>query len=126
MNGEKGDIFGPTEADHWEFYEGMFDLKGTFTIELANIITSTKTISNQSEVMSLLTNLENVLAGRNKQIEKLYEDIGGLSKLTFTQDTFFFYDDSKFINKTFIIELNTYVSIYGSIFILVILKARKK
>ena len=43
------------------------------------------------------------------------ENIGGLSKLTLAQDTLFLYDDSNFRNKTFITELNKYVSIYGSI-----------
>lgn len=61
------------------------------------------------------TILENVLAGRKTKIEKLYKDIGGLSKLILAQDTSFLYDDSNLINKTFITKSNKYISIYGSI-----------
>lgn len=61
------------------------------------------------------TILESVLAGRKTKIDKLYKDIGGLSKLILAQDTSFLYDDSNLINKTFITKLNKYISIYGSI-----------
>ena len=103
------------KTDHWEFYEGRFNIKRTFLIELANIVKSTKNISNQSEKTDALTILENVLAGRKTEIENLYKDIGGLSKLSLAQDTSFLYDDSNLINKTSITELNKYISIYGSI-----------
>ena len=77
------------KTDHWEFYEGRFNIKGTFLIELANIVKSTKNISNQSEKTDALTILENVLAGRKTEIENLYKDIGGLSKLSLAQDIYF-------------------------------------
>ena len=65
----KDDIFGPREADHCEFYEGKFDLKGIFPTEQANIVKLTKNISNHSEVIDALTNLENLLAGKKTEIE---------------------------------------------------------
>ena len=45
------------------------------------------------------TILESTLAGRKTEIEKLYKDIGGLSKLILAQF------NSNLINKTFITEL---------------------
>ena len=35
--------------DQWEFYEGRFDLKGNFPVELANILDSAKNILTDSE-----------------------------------------------------------------------------
>ena len=60
---------------------------------------STKDISNQSEVNDVPTILESILAGRKTEIEKLYKDIGALSKLILAQF------NSNLINKTFIAEL---------------------
>ena len=38
--------------------------------------------------------LKDLLTGVKKDIHKMSRDIGGLSKLTLAQDTFFLYDDS--------------------------------
>ena len=74
-----------------QIIRNFMDLKGSFPKELAYILDSTKKISNESERIDTPSNLETLLAVREKKnIEKLYDDIGGLSKLTLVQDTFFF------------------------------------
>ena len=48
-------------------------------------------------------------------IEKLYNEIEVLSKLTVAQEIFFVYDVSSILKNTFISKLDKYIIIYGSI-----------
>ena len=48
--------FWTKKADHWDFYEGKFDLKGNFPVELKSILDSTKNISNASGKMIVPSN----------------------------------------------------------------------
>ena len=50
---------------------------------LANILDSTKNISNESEEITTLS-----FSWRKKEFEKLKYEIGSLSKLSFAQNTF--------------------------------------
>ena len=52
---------------------------------------------------------------RKAEIEKFYIEIRGLSKLTLAKDTFFLYDVSNMLRNTFIIGLDKYIMICGSI-----------
>ena len=64
----KDELFGPKEADHWEFYESRFNLKGSFPVELADIVFSTKNIPNEPETINAPSNLETLLAGSKTKI----------------------------------------------------------
>lgn len=55
---------------------------------------STKNICNEPDKMKTPSKLKDLLTGVKKDIHKMSRDIGGLSKLTLAQDTYFLYDDS--------------------------------
>ena len=63
----KEDIFGPKKADHWDFYEGRFDLMCDFPVELADILDSIKNKSNEFEKITTPSNLDTLLAGQKKR-----------------------------------------------------------
>ena len=67
------------KADHRQFYEVRFDLKGTFPTELANIVESIKNILNHSDVIDTPFSLEDLLTGTKTEREEL-------SRLTLAQD----------------------------------------
>lgn len=77
---------------------------------------STKNICNEPDKMKTLSKLKDLLTDVQKDIHKMSRDIGGLSKLTLAQDTFFLYDDSNLTKNTYITELDSYIPLYGSIF----------
>lgn len=63
-------IIGPKKADQWEFYEGHFNSKGDFPVELAKILNSTKDIPNKSERIKVPSNLKDLLAVTTKDIQR--------------------------------------------------------
>ena len=58
--------------------------------------------------MNTLSSLETLLAGKKAPIEKLYNEIEVLSKLTVAQEIFFVYDVSSILKYIFISKLDKY------------------
>ena len=49
-----------------------------------------------------------------KLIDEKTKEIGGLKKLSLVQDSYFLYDNSNLVRKTYITKLNNYITINGS------------